>query len=872
MTGRTQFNPSVSPGRAIIGGTIGTQPIRSVQMSPLGLRSEYRPPPPVNGHALAHALANNVNIVQNQRNNTNVTPQIVQRHTRSTNDLVRKPTLDLPRFRSPAQTRGRAFHQEIGPCFKASAGTLSSNPRNVTPMAIKTRGFSPLLQTPTIVSRDLNGSISNDLLTTPSLMSREVENKKQQSIQQTNQIISQQATVGRKASPENNIIQRGVYNSPNQIFRAPVKRLETGPSPRQFRRNPPNQLKVIPNPTMTQLSQPPSSGRKIMTSSDTNQTQSKEYEHQMGVMRSSLLSHIADVQKEICRLQTERKKVRDNASQFTHPQWNADLRNIDCRAQRATPSTLSRSSTARNERPDGSCDPSVADMRDTSLPVAGDQYRSDSARNLGVNAHGIQPQPFITSARVSFDIARNIPSLSSNASNRDDSNSRNTLGAAVKSLTVPPMAGSHLLLANSNFKSFTNHSGSLPPSTDDRSTQGGGSQYGGRSHHSLERDNGQGLDRRNTVPPVNNLQVNGNLLNLNQQSYFIPPRSSPVLTHRMLQPNPNVPSYSSLQQRTTSDLASVANTAAVSSLCRSLTQTVTSVPSSPVRQKQFIPYNCMAYKIQRAYRLWMWRSRFTSYGEKLGWVGTLDWLQKHNFLYGTELAEPCDVSTWEMARKSAPLDSEVDPWGSAKLKDHLHRMWFGEPPPPPPPPPQVEKRCHSETRKVLQHSYAQFQPQPRREKSIGPIGLQIPIPSWRRSPSLGARELSDTGSQQQIPQAQPGAFNLHRSPELTLREQPQPPATSIGSNIPTLQTNFNVNTNVKQSNNQERDSASSTRNNSIQRGNINPSPFLHSRLANLNNQRLSITSSHSNYQNLSWASTYQLQSGKDMLTIGKCAY
>jgi len=61
----------------------------------------------------------------------------------------------------------------------------------------------------------------------------------------------------------------------------------------------------------------------------------------------------------------------------------------------------------------------------------------------------------------------------------------------------------------------------------------------------------------------------------------------------------------------------------------------------------------------------------------MGWVGTLDWLQRHNLLYGTELADPEDLTWWRQQRANAPMDRVVDPWGCSKLKDHLNMMWYG---------------------------------------------------------------------------------------------------------------------------------------------------------------------------------------------------
>lgn len=94
--------------------------------------------------------------------------------------------------------------------------------------------------------------------------------------------------------------------------------------------------------------------------------------------------------------------------------------------------------------------------------------------------------------------------------------------------------------------------------------------------------------------------------------------------------------------------------------------------------KKFVAYHHAACRIQRAWRVSNWRRRFTNFSEKeIGWLGTLDWLQHQNLLYGTELADPEDVRWWMLQRKGAPLDREVDPWGCTKLRDHLNKVWYG---------------------------------------------------------------------------------------------------------------------------------------------------------------------------------------------------
>lgn len=106
----------------------------------------------------------------------------------------------------------------------------------------------------------------------------------------------------------------------------------------------------------------------------------------------------------------------------------------------------------------------------------------------------------------------------------------------------------------------------------------------------------------------------------------------------------------------------------------------------PVASK-LSPKHFAAGRIQRAWKISRWRRVFTADCKRdLGWLGSLDWLQRHNMLYGTELAETEDLEWWYQQQSGAPLDYEVDPWGCRKLREHLNRMWFGaeegEPPAP----------------------------------------------------------------------------------------------------------------------------------------------------------------------------------------------
>lgn len=95
-------------------------------------------------------------------------------------------------------------------------------------------------------------------------------------------------------------------------------------------------------------------------------------------------------------------------------------------------------------------------------------------------------------------------------------------------------------------------------------------------------------------------------------------------------------------------------------------------------RRQFVAVHHAAARIQRAWKINRWRRKFVDFSEReVGWVGSLTWLQRHNRLYGTELADQKDIDRWAEHRAVAPLDREVDPWGSTKLRAHLNRMWYG---------------------------------------------------------------------------------------------------------------------------------------------------------------------------------------------------
>mmetsp|Transcript_112987 Transcript_112987/g.258786 ORF Transcript_112987/g.258786 Transcript_112987/m.258786 type:complete len:688 (+) Transcript_112987:113-2176(+) len=98
--------------------------------------------------------------------------------------------------------------------------------------------------------------------------------------------------------------------------------------------------------------------------------------------------------------------------------------------------------------------------------------------------------------------------------------------------------------------------------------------------------------------------------------------------------------------------------------------------SPRARPKPFAPRVTAAIRIQRAWRLRQWRLGFVRYSERrVGWLGSLEWLQAHNLIYGTELADPSDTEWWALQRSRAYSDREVDPWGNHHMREHLRRIW-----------------------------------------------------------------------------------------------------------------------------------------------------------------------------------------------------
>lgn len=134
-----------------------------------------------------------------------------------------------------------------------------------------------------------------------------------------------------------------------------------------------------------------------------------------------------------------------------------------------------------------------------------------------------------------------------------------------------------------------------------------------------------------------------------------------------------------------------------------------------------------AARIQRAWRISRWRRLFVQYSRvTVQWLGSLSWLQQHNKLYGTELADAKDVMQWEQHRAHALLDYEVDPWGSHMLRTHLSQMWLG--------------------------AASTFEERPRAADAAGVHGAEIAAKSARTSTTtLQASRLSSVSSACQVP-------------------------------------------------------------------------------------------------------------------------
>lgn len=145
-------------------------------------------------------------------------------------------------------------------------------------------------------------------------------------------------------------------------------------------------------------------------------------------------------------------------------------------------------------------------------------------------------------------------------------------------------------------------------------------------------------------------------------------------------------------------------------------------PSSVLRRQadgRLIAVHWAAGRIQRAWKIHRWRRRFVDFSERqLRWVGSLEWLQQQNMLYGTELADSEDVRWWLQQRTTAPLDREVDPWGSERLVEHLHRMWYGGRTVEPDEPAQQQvRREHRPSQPHVQQPHYQQRLQQQREQS-----------------------------------------------------------------------------------------------------------------------------------------------------------
>jgi len=183
------------------------------------------------------------------------------------------------------------------------------------------------------------------------------------------------------------------------------------------------------------------------------------------------------------------------------------------------------------------------------------------------------------------------------------------------------------------------------------------------------------------------------------------------------------------------------------------------VNERPLTRRSSAAMHWAAGRIQRAWKIHRWRRQFVKFSERqVGWVGSLEWLQIHNLLYGTELADSEDVRWWLQQRATAPLDREVDPWGSDRLLEHLNRMWYGARSAEPHPEPQPKQREAHE--RVIQ-SHGQ-----RRDDSFTTVAA---APQDATTQRLGAGPTSFLVENKQTGQTGRDRSAIHVAPEVRHR-------------------------------------------------------------------------------------------------------
>eukprot|EP00931_Biecheleriopsis_adriatica_P065664 TRINITY_DN40155_c0_g1_i1.p1 TRINITY_DN40155_c0_g1~~TRINITY_DN40155_c0_g1_i1.p1 ORF type:complete len:717 (+),score=117.00 TRINITY_DN40155_c0_g1_i1:114-2264(+) len=180
--------------------------------------------------------------------------------------------------------------------------------------------------------------------------------------------------------------------------------------------------------------------------------------------------------------------------------------------------------------------------------------------------------------------------------------------------------------------------------------------------------------------------------------------------------------------------------AAAAAAAAQMTQSSASKPREASRSRLPAKHHA-AKRIQRAWKLSRWRRVFIAYSRRdLGWVGSLDWLQRHNMLYGTELAEQEDLDWWSQQQDGAPLDYEVDPWGCKKLRDHLNKMWYGY---------TTEELQQQEQRRQARAA-ARAESQEAQEKSAGQAASAASSATAQELPSAAQLQAPRNSRQSQI--------------------------------------------------------------------------------------------------------------------------
>lgn len=365
-------------------------------------------------------------------------------------------------------------------------------------------------------------------------------------------------------------------------------------------------------------------------------------EAQMNNLRHSLLQHIQSVQREIARLQYERRRTQQGLSDSKGQSSAPEQAQLASSAPKVLPVGASPMLVPTNSAPQGTTSASAMVTPLTQLSSQTGRLQQPPICSPQSSTRGFSCERS-TSDRSSSDRWRQIPGPARREAQPAGS-LQGSLQAPVApvsqaaSATIPMLSGGSVVISSSLQTPLR----AMSPSRLDGPVRAASPLHGkSPAARSLPRATKQDISPTRTSLGVTR----------SPQSVM---RSSRVDTH--------VAAAALHIQR---------------SWRRHVKKTRRRSRREPKRRK-FLAVHLAATRIQRAWKLHLWRRKFVDYSQREnGWVGSLEWLQKHNLLYGTELADAEDVKWWLQQRATAPLDREVDPWGSERLLEHLNRMWYG---------------------------------------------------------------------------------------------------------------------------------------------------------------------------------------------------